>query len=193
MTTRLPIIDTHIHLWDFKHPELKWDWLKPDVIHPIIGNIDAIKSERYILDDLWAEARFAGISGFVHIQAAIGSPNNLTETSWLQEMSEYGPVPMKIIANASLGSPIALDELHKQSQFSGFVGVRDFSAEPMLASGSLDTTYEKSLTFLTKNNLVFDLDCEWMNMPAALELARRHPDLKIVLEHIGFPRSRDDK
>ena len=40
---------------------------------------------------------------------------------------------------------------------------------------------------------MFDLDCEWMNMPAALELARRQPNLKIVLEHIGFPRRRDDE
>lgn len=193
MTSRLPIIDTHIHLWDFKHPELKWDWLLPEVTHPIIGNIDAMKSQRYILDDLWAEARFADISGFVHIQAAIGSPSSVTETRWLQEMSESGPVPMKIIANASLGSASALDELHQHRESSGFVGIRDFGAEPMLASGSLDKRYETSLIFLTENNLVFDLDCEWMNMPAALDLARRHPDLKIVLEHIGYPRSRDDE
>ena len=30
-------------------------------------------------------------------------------------------------------------------------------------------------------------------MAAALDLARRHPNLKIVLEHIGYPRSRDDE
>jgi predicted TIM-barrel fold metal-dependent hydrolase len=44
---------------------------------------------------------------------------------------------------------------------------------------------------LSQRGLVFDLDCEWMNMPAATALARRHPDLAIVLEHIGFPRARD--
>lgn len=193
MSHRMPILDTHIHLWDFKHPELKWDWLLPDVIHPIIGNIDAMKSERYLLEDLWAEARFADITGFVHIQAAIGSPNNVTETRWLQEMSKTGPVPMKIVANAALGSQTALSELEQHHESSNFAGIRDFKAEPMLASGSIEPAYEKSLDFLSHNSLVFDLDCEWMNMPAALELARRHPTLKIVLEHIGYPRQRDDE
>jgi len=192
MNSRLPIIDTHIHLWDLKHPELKWDWLLPEVTHPILGNIDAMKSQRYIFDDLWSEARFAGISGFVHIQAAIGSPNYVTETRWLQEMIVNGPVPMKIVANTSLGSAQALNELHQHCESSNFVGIRDFGAEPMLASGEIISTYEESLKFMAKNSLVFDLDCEWMNMGAAVALAERHPNLKIVLEHIGFPRSRDD-
>ena len=193
MNPQIPIIDTHIHLWDFKHPELKWDWLLPDTSHPILGNIDAIKSERFVLEDLWAESRFAGISGFVHIQAAIGSPNQVSETRWLQEMSQTGPVPLKIIGNCALESESALQELDAHRESSNFVGIRDFTAEPMLASGEISQRYEASLEYLTKNSLVFDLDCEWMNMPAALEMARRHPELKIVLEHIGFPRSRDDE
>ncbi|BCB76779.1 hypothetical protein Pflav_031890 [Phytohabitans flavus] len=38
---------------------------------------------------------------------------------------------------------------------------------------------------------MFDLDCEYPNMAAAGALAARHPDLRIVLQHIGFPRRRD--
>ena len=30
-------------------------------------------------------------------------------------------------------------------------------------------------------------------MAAARDLARRHPELQVVLQHIGFPRSRDDE
>jgi hypothetical protein len=52
MIHRQPIIDTHVHLWDLKHPELKWVWLEKDAIHPILGNIDAIKSVAYTLNDL---------------------------------------------------------------------------------------------------------------------------------------------
>jgi predicted TIM-barrel fold metal-dependent hydrolase len=40
---------------------------------------------------------------------------------------------------------------------------------------------------------MFDLDCEWQNMGEAIALANRHPELQVVLEHIGFPRSRDDE
>jgi predicted TIM-barrel fold metal-dependent hydrolase len=46
---------------------------------------------------------------------------------------------------------------------------------------------------MTEKNVMFDVDCEWQNMGEALALAQRHPELEIVLEHIGFPRSRDDE
>ena len=188
-----PIIDTHIHLWDLKHPELKWVWLDRDAIHPILGNIDAIKSVAFTLNDLWSEARFSGISGFVHVQAAIGSPNPVTETIWLTEMAKTGPVPMTIIGDCALGQSSAISQLEQHMQSKLFVGIRDFNAEPMLAKKEINDTYEKSLKFMADNNLIFDLDCEWMNMDEALKLAQRHPNLQIVLEHIGFPRKRDDE
>ncbi|MEI8066987.1 MAG: amidohydrolase family protein [Actinomycetes bacterium] len=191
MTNLIPIIDTHIHLWDQKHPELKWVWLDRDAIHPILGNIDAIKSVQFLLDNVWAEARHSGIEGFVHVQAAIGSPNPVTETVWLTEMAKNGPVPMTIIGDSPLGMPGAIKQLEDHMQSPLFVGVRDFNAEPMLASGDVLPEYENSLKFMAENKLVFDLDCEWPNMGGALALARRHPNLQIVLQHIGFPRRRD--
>jgi predicted TIM-barrel fold metal-dependent hydrolase len=192
MKEDISIIDTHVHLWDLKHPELKWAWLEKEVVHPIIGNIDAIKSVGFTLYDLWSEARFSGIGGFVHIQAALGSPDPVAETIWLTELAKTGEAPMKIIGDAGLGhdDSISLIERHMQSPL--FVGVRDFNAEPMLASAEINLAYEKSLAFMAKNALVFDLDCEWQNMDQAIKLAERHPELSVVLQHIGFPRLRDD-
>ncbi len=193
MHQQISIIDTHIHLWETKHPELKWVWLDKDAMHPILGNIDAIKSVGFVLNDLWAEARFSNISGFVHVQAAIGSPDPVTETVWLSEMAKTGPAPMRIIGDAALGKDDAISVLERHMQSPLFVGVRDFNAEPILASKTIIPAYEKSLVFMAKNKLVFDLDCEWQNMDQAIELANRHPDLAIVLQHIGFPRKRDDE
>lgn len=188
-----PIIDTHVHLWNLKHPELKWVWLDKDANHPILGNIDAIKSIGFTINDLWSEARFSGIEGFVHIQAAIGSPNPVTETRWLTDMAKTAPVPMRIIGDCALGQPTAIPQLIEHQESSLFVGIRDFNAEPMLASKSINPQYEESLIYMSENDLIFDLDCEWQNMSEALKLALRHPRLKIVLEHIGFPRRRDDE
>ena len=193
MDKTISILDTHMHLWDFKHPEMKWVWLAPDFVHPILGNIDAIKSEAFVIDDLWAEARFSDICGFVHVQAAIGSPNPVTETVWLTEMAKRSPVPMRLIGDSPLGDKSAPAQLAQHLESPLFVGIRDFNAEVLLAKGDIDSQYEESLKILSKNNLVFDLDCEWPNMKAALALARRHPELKIVLEHLGFPRKRDDE
>jgi predicted TIM-barrel fold metal-dependent hydrolase len=193
MIHRQPIIDTHVHLWDLKHPELKWVWLEKDAIHPILGNIDAIKSVAYTLNDLWSEARFSEIAGFVHIQAAIGSPNPVTETRWLTDMAATGPAPMRIVGNCALNSENAINQLVQHQESPIFVGVRDFNVEIILAAKEESSHLEKSLEYMAQHRLVFDLDCEWPNMDEALKLAHRHPTLPIVLEHIGFPRKRDDQ
>jgi predicted TIM-barrel fold metal-dependent hydrolase len=190
-----PIIDTHVHFWNMRNPDpgMAWVWLEDNFDHPIIGDIDGMKHLTYDIRHVWAEARFAGVSGFVHVQAALGSSDIVQETRWLTRMREHSPVPFTIVADADLGSAEALAQLDAHGESAYFVGVRDFKAEPLLASGETNSVYEASLEEMTRRGLVFDLDCEWMNMGAARALADRHPNLQIVLEHIGFPRSRDDE
>ncbi len=186
-----PIIDTHVHFFDLQHPSLRYVWLEPGFVHPDLGNIDAMKSLRYDIDALWAEARFANIESFVHVQAAIGTVDPVDETRWLTEMRANAPAPFTIIAHTDLGTDDSMRQLDGHGESPYFVGVRDFASEPYLASGETDAQFEASLVEMTKRGLVFDLDCAWPNMSAARALAERHPDLQIVLEHIGFPRHRD--
>lgn len=193
--SREPIIDTHVHFWNMRNPDpgLEWVWLAKDADHPVLGNIDAIKMLSFDIDDVWAEARFADVTGFVHIQAAIGSDDPVKETVWLTRMREDAPVPFTIVGDADLASDDAARQLDKQCESPYFVGIRDFRSEPMLAARELVETFEASLRTMAERSLVFDLDCEWPNMAAARDLALRHPDLQVVLQHIGFPRSRDDE
>ena len=192
MSKQIPIIDTHAHFYDFSHPELKWVWLERDFVHPILGNINPIKAQQYVVENFHAESRFSGVEGVVHVQAAIGSPNPVTETVWLTEMNKKSPIPIRIVADCDLGAANAISQLEEHAKSKLFVGVRDFKAEPMLAAKEINANYEASLKWMAKKAIVFDLDCEWMNMHEARKLAERHPNLPIVLEHIGFPRKRTD-
>lgn len=192
---REDMIDTHVHFWDMRNPPdgLAWTWLDKDEDHPILGNIDAIKMLAYDVQGLWAEARFANVKAFVHVQAALGSKNPVAETEWLTRMREGAPVPFTIVGDVSLGNPDAIRQLDDHCRSPYFVGVRDFGCEPMLASGMTNPVYQASLTSLASRGLVFDLDCEWPHMVSARVLAMRHPTLTVVLEHIGYPRRRDDE
>lgn len=193
--SRDPIIDTHVHFWNMRNPDpgLAWVWLDKDADHPIIGNIDAIKMLAFDINALWAEARFADVSGFVHVQAAIGSDDPVKETQWLTRMRESSPVPFTIVADEVLAGDDAASQLERHAESPYFVGIRDFRSEPMLAADEVIPAFESSLRLMAERGWVFDLDCEWMNMAAARALAERHPDLQVVLQHIGFPRSRDDE
>jgi len=189
------IIDTHVHFFDKRQTEfdLQWSWLDPGSDHPILGNIDPIKSQSFDLTAMEGESRFAGVTGFVHVQAAIGSSDPVTETAWIDQMVKRSHIEVQIVGHVDLASEQGPDQIARHlAASSRFVGVRDFSLEPALNEGDL-ASYKESFRIMTRENLVLDLDCEYPNMGAAKLLAESYPDMNIVLEHIGFPRRRDDE
>lgn len=188
---QVDLIDTHVHLWNLAHPTLRWSWLDTPDPHPVLGEIDAIKMRAFEMSHLEAESRFAGVSGFVHVQAAIGSEDPVEETRWLSAMAGANPRLKAIVAHADLASPTAQRVLDEHGRSALLRGIRDFAVEPYLAAGTVDATMEVSLASLAARGLVLDADCEHPNMAALGSLAERHPDLTVVLEHIGFPRRRD--
>jgi predicted TIM-barrel fold metal-dependent hydrolase len=181
-------IDTHVHFWDMKHPSLTYEWLEPASIHPILGDIDPIKSTRFDADALWAEARFSGLSGAVHIQAAVDTPDPVQETEWLTELAANSPMPLVIVAGCDLAADDAQQQLERHCMSPLVRGVRDFGRGDYL----LDPAFERGFALLEQFGLLSDLDCAWPDMHKARDLALRHPATPVVLEHIGYPRDTAD-
>lgn len=182
--TQDSIIDTHVHFWDLLHPTISWNWLAPEAQHPILGNIDAIKSVRYDVAALAAEARFAQVTGAVHVQAAVGTPVPVDETLWLTEMAEHSPIPFVIVAGVDLSAKDATTQLSAHAQSPLLRGARDYGREGYLT----DMAFERGVRALEEFGLVLDLDCKWEDMSLARDLARAAPGTTVVLEHIGYPR-----
>ncbi|MFC7624574.1 amidohydrolase family protein [Microlunatus sp. GCM10028923] len=177
-------IDTHVHFWDLRHPEVSYDWLGPDAIHPILGAIDQMKSVRYDLDALHAESRFAGTVAAVHVQAAVGTPDPVLETEWLTELAAAGPIPLLIVAALDLAAADVDAQLDRHLASPLVRGVRDFGRGDYL----VDPAWRRGVARLAERGLLLDLDCAWQNMIKARDLAREHPSAVIVLEHLGYPR-----
>lgn len=181
-------IDTHVHFWDLLHPELTYGWLQPEQRHPILGDINPIKSVRYDAESLWAEARFTGLAAAVHVQAAVGTPDPVVETAWLSTLAERSPVPFVIVAATDLAAPDAGEQLARHAEYPLLRGIRDFGRDGYL----VDPAFEAGFAQLAEHGLMLDLDCPWQDMAKARDLARRHPDIPVVLEHIGYPRDTRD-
>jgi predicted TIM-barrel fold metal-dependent hydrolase len=188
MSSKTPFIDTHVHFWDLTHPRLTYGWLAPDQAHPILGNIDPIKSVRYDAESLWAEARFSGLTHAVHVQAAVGTPDPVEETAWLTRLAADAPFPFAIVAGADLAADDAGRQLERHCQSPLMRGIRDFGRGDYLT----DPAFERGFALLEKFSLLCDLDCAWEDMPKARDLARRYPGTQVVLEHIGYPRDTVD-
>jgi predicted TIM-barrel fold metal-dependent hydrolase len=185
-----PFVDTHVHYYDLRDQDLYYAWLQPDFIHPILGDIDAIKALRYDADAYMAETRFSNVTKCVHVQAALGIKDPVKETEWLEGMARRTGYPNGIIAHSDLTSPELEGELERHMAASPRMrGVRDFGEGDYL----VDPAWRRGCAVLARQGLLLGLDTVWENMGKAKDLARDVPDLKIIIDHAGFPRSRTDE
>lgn len=186
----LAFVDTHVHFWDLDHPKTTYAWLTPEFVHPILGDIDAIKRPLYGGEAYAADIAGSNVSKAVHVQAALGSEDPVDETVWLQEQAEATGFPHAIVADASLASPEVDDVLDRHAAASPLLrGIRDFGEGDYL----VDDAWARGYAKLGERGLVCDLDCFWENMHKARDLAQKHPETVLVLDHAGFPLERTDE
>lgn len=187
---RLPFVDTHVHFYDLRRQDLVYSWLQPDFVHPQLGDINAVKTLVFSADAYLAETRFANVSKVVHVQAALGAPDPVAETIWLEEMAERTGCPDGIVAHAPLADPGVEEILARHVAASARVcGIRDFGEGDYL----ITPEWQRGYALLEKYGLLCDLDCLWENMGKARDVARRFPHTPMVLEHAGYPRSRSEE
>jgi predicted TIM-barrel fold metal-dependent hydrolase len=167
----IPFVDTHFHLHDMKRPELRYSWLEPDAIHGFLGNIDALKAQHYWIDDYLAEIRFSNVTKAIHVQAALGAPDPVDETKWLQAFADRTGFPQGIVAECHLAQSDAEPVLERHLQFANVRGIRDFGAGRYLVS-CVDTRIQ-----------FFD---------DLLDLAAAFPNIMICVDHCAIPEARDD-
>lgn len=184
---RLPFVDTHVHYWDLKDPDLKYVWLEPDWIHPILGNIDGLKVLRYMAPQYIAETRFQNVSKAVHVQAAIGIADPVEETRWLQRQADETGFPHGIVAHCDLTASDAAETLDRHLEHANMRGVRDFGQGDYLS----DPAWQQGYALLGSRELVFCLDVLPENLGKARALAEKTPDVVLCIDHTGFPRARD--
>jgi predicted TIM-barrel fold metal-dependent hydrolase len=184
-----PFVDTHVHYWDLKDPELRYVWLEPDWIHPILGNIDALKVLLYSADQYIAETRFHNVIKAVHVQAAIGIDDPVKETAWLQAQADRVGFPHGIVGHCDLAGADAQKTIERHLEYPNFRGVRDFGEGDYLS----DPAWRRGYGLLGDPGLVFCLDTTWEQMGKVRDLAEEHSGVVLCVDHAGFPRARDDE
>jgi predicted TIM-barrel fold metal-dependent hydrolase len=185
---RLPFFDTHVHFWDLNHPDLHYPWLRPGLLHPIIGDLEAIKFPLYGADEFLAETEGSNVVKVLHVEADIDAGDDpVEETRWLEQLADRTGTPTAIIADTNFKAPDVEQEIERHLEASVRVrGFRDFSEGDYL----VDPDFARGYALLGRHNMVCDLDCVPENMIKARDLANRHPGTAAVVDHAGFPRER---
>ncbi len=184
----IPFVDTHFHLHDMKRPQLRYAWLERDAIHGFLGDIDALKAQHYWIDDYIAEVRFANVPKAVHVQAALGTPDPVDETKWLQAFAHRTGYPQAIVAECHLADGDAEAVLERHMQYANVRGIRDFGKGRYL----IDAAWRSGFKYLERHGLVSCIDTRIQFFDDLLDLAAAFPDILICIDHCAIPEARDD-
>ena len=188
---RPPFTDTHVHFYDLRDAQLRYDWLVPggdDEETAVLGEYGAIRSERYRADDFVAETRFQGVERVIHVQAAIGLEDPVRETLWLEQFRRRLGVPHGIVGAGDLAAPDAAATIERHMAASpAFRGIRDQRADDYHASPA----WEAGFAALGERGLVCCDTTTLERAPAAAALAARHPETTYCVDHALMPLQRD--
>jgi len=177
------IVDAHVHFWD----PARTDW------YPYLGGGQELgmgdvrgMARRFDADVYRSESAAWNVEKFVNVAAATGV-NSVDETIELDGRAEATGHPDAIIGGLPPGETTAeaMAYLDRQLSAARFRGVR-----PMSPRGPV-VPADDVLTGVAERGLLFELMARTDGLVDAAERLERHPDLTVVVEHTGWPRSAD--
>ena len=190
--TAIPFVDAHIHLWDLSH--IHYDWLTgPFSDDGPNGSAEPIARD-YGIDDYLADTAGWNVVGAVHIDAGAAAAQALDETIWLEGMATDRGLPTGIVAYAPLDDAGVEPILAAQAAHPHVRGIRqivnwhsDTKRTYTPRDMTTDPQWQAGYALLARYGLSFDLQCYPAQMPGLVPLLERHPDIPVLINHMGMP------
>ena len=116
----MEIVDTHMHLFGIKNPNLKYIWLEDSFVDDghLRERLEGIKNYEFNADDYVRETKNSNVVKAVHVQAAIGTDDPVEETKYIQEETDKSGFPIVAIADASLSDKRVEETLERHASVS---------------------------------------------------------------------------
>eukprot|EP01084_Bolivina_argentea_P217902 369885_1 len=193
------ITDPHFHVWKpSTHPHLT----NEEFLKSPLGQLleDGLKlSPIYSILDFMNESKKYILHKSVYLQC--GHINPLKETEYLQTIGDKYDHPNGIIAKADLQSDDIEFILKQHMKYKNFRGIRAaigyhqkyekhrFCTDPNIM---LSQSFHNGLKVMNKYNLIFDCHIYPIQLKYAAMIACAYPNLRIVINHSGYPIQMDD-
>ncbi len=163
-------VDAHHHVWRLERGD--YGWLTPDL--PIYRD--------YGLQDLRPLLR--GITTTVLVQAA---PTEAETRFLLQAARESGGLVRGVVGWVEMTVADAPARIASLAADGLLKGLRPMLHDIPDKEWILRSEVQPALTEIAARGLVFDALIRPQHLPAVLELAQRHPALRIVIDHAAKP------
>jgi predicted TIM-barrel fold metal-dependent hydrolase len=186
------IVDAHHHL--VAGGVSRYPWLRE------LDEADARKAmpssgTNYLVDAYLGDFAELSLAKSVHVQAEWDHADPVGETRWLQSVASCSGFPHAIVAYADLAAPDVEATLAAHAEFPLVRGIRQivawhkterrsFASHPGLL---LDDTWQRGYSLCGRYGFSFDLQCYPEQMNEAFQIARKFPDIQLVVNHCGMP------
>lgn len=176
-----PIVDTHLHLWDPTHFRMSW----------LDGN--PLLNKPYTLFAYREHTTGIDIEAMVYLQVEVETPYALPEAQWVAQRAVEDPRLRGMV----LWAPLEYGD-HARAFIEALLNVsplvrgirRIIQFEPDL-DFCLRPDFVRGVQLLPQYNLSFDICIDHRHLPNTIELVRRCPDTRFILDHIGKPDIRN--
>lgn len=192
MTAPLPFVDAHVHLWDLGR--IRYPWLTPPFPEDRPAGSTAAIAVNYGLDEYLADAAKWNVKGIVHVDAGAEPADALKETEWLESLAADRGLPNAIVAFAALDDPKVEALLERHAAHPHVRGIRHIVGwhhDPARTYSSRDVTADAAwaagFALLKKYKLSFDCQVYPTQLANMAALAAKHPDIPVILNHLGMP------
>jgi L-fuconolactonase len=167
------IIDAHMHIWDLDRAEYSW-------LGPSLGELN----RTIVFDEIAPTLAASGIDGSILVEAA----DNAEDTELMLDAARRHPEIVAVVAYAALDDaarlPARLEYLAAQPIVRGIRNL--FQAHPREWATSPDV--DRGIGILAAAGLPLDFVTDDPAPLAELPgMLKRHPDLSIVIDHLGKP------
>ncbi|MBI0401815.1 amidohydrolase family protein [Cyclobacterium marinum] len=167
---KIPMIDTHLHLWDLD--QLDYPWLK---------NSNNILSRNFLLNDYHQAIEEFPIEKMVFVECGREPNQYLEEVDWVAKVRE------KDNRIAGMVAYFPLEKGERGMKEMEVLAERDIVRGIRKAFMPEHSGFKAGIRILEKMGFSYDLNIRPTELPRAYAFAKANPDLRIILDHIANP------
>lgn len=174
----LPIVDTHVHLWD--PAQLRYDWLT--------GH--ALLNQRHLLEEYRQATQYVEVEHMVFLECGAAAELNIDEIDFVAKLAEQDPRITGMVAACQVekGSEAIQPIAALAAREPRLKGVRRLTQGEGNAAFCLQDAFIQGVRQLDAIGLHFELCIKGDGqIEAATKFAQQCPNVPIMLDHIGKP------
>ena len=167
----MQVIDSHQHFWKY-NPE-RHSWISEEMA--------AIQKD-FLPDNLKDVLLKNKVYGCITVQV----DQNEEETNWMLSLAEGHPFIKGIVGWVDLQDPNIIERLQYFSSFPKLKGFRHI-LQAEKPSFLQQPSFVRGISYLKNFNFTYDILIYPQHLKAALELVKKFPKQKFVINHLGKP------